>query len=215
MPTAHARTSKDDVVAAYRRSALLAAARRVFGAKGFDQATMDAIADQASVAKGTIYLYYPSKQSVYDATFAAGTAELTERTDASVRAAPTAKAAIAAFVGARVAYFQEYPDYFRIYVTEMSRIVTDRSPRKGVCRAALDRHTRALQAVIEDAVVRGEVRAVDPAATALAVFDITRGLVARRLLTGAKSDAARDVDFLTDLIWAGLQPAPDAEGHTA
>ena len=210
-----AKPSKDDVVAAYRRGELLAAARRVFGAKGFDQATMDAIAEEAGVAKGTIYLYYPSKQSIYDATFAAGTAELTQLTDARVQAAPTTKAAIAAFVAARVGYFHEHPDYFRMYVTEMSRIVTDRSPRKGVCRTALDGHTQALQAVIERAAARGDVRAVDPAAAALAVFDITRGLVARRLLTCAKSDATRDIDFLTDLIWAGLQPTPGAEGHTA
>ena len=207
--------SKDDVVAAFRRGALLDAARRVFGTRGFEQATMDAIADEAGVAKGTIYLYYPSKQSIHDATFAAGTAELTALTDARVEAAPTPKAAIAAFVHTRVAYFQEHPDYFRMYVTEVSRIVTDRAPRKGVCRTALDGHTRALQGVIEQAVARGDVRGVDAAATALAVFDLTRGLVARRVLTGAKSDASRDIAFLTDLIWAGLQPGPSAEGHTA
>lgn len=210
-----ARTSKVDVVAAFRRGTLLDAARRVFGEKGFEQATMEAIADEAEVAKGTIYLYYPSKQAIYDATFAAGTEALTAVTDESVEAAPTAKAAIAAFIRARVLYFQEHPDYFRMYVTEISRIVTDRAPRQGVCRAALDGHTRTLQAAIERAAAAGHVRAVDPAATALAVFDMTRGLVARRVLTGAESDATRDIDFLTDLIWAGLQPGPDAQGHSA
>lgn len=210
-----AKTSKDDVVAAFRRGTLLDAARRVFGDKGFEQATMEAIADEAEVAKGTIYLYYPSKQAIYDATFAAGTQALTAVTDQGVQAAPTPKAAIAAFIGARVHYFQEHPDYFRMYVTEVSGIVTGRAPRQGVCRAALDGHTRALQTVIERAVAKGQVRAVDPAATALAVFDITRGLVARRLLTGADPDATRDIEFLADLIWTGLQPEPHEEGPTA
>ncbi|MEP7117137.1 MAG: TetR/AcrR family transcriptional regulator [Acidobacteriota bacterium] len=207
--------SKDDVVAAYRRGALLAAARGVFGANGFEQATMDAIAEEAGVAKGTIYLYYPSKQSIYDATFAAGTAELTRLTDAQVEAAPNPRSAIAAFVQARVSYFQEFPDYFRMYVIELSRIVIGLGPRQGGCRVAVEDHTRALQRAIEQAAARGEVRAVDPAAAALAVFDITRGLVARRLLTGAKSDATRDIDFITDLIWAGLQPVSGAQGHPA
>ena len=209
------KSSKEEVVAAFRRGELLEAARRVFGTRGFEHATMDAIAEEAGVAKGTIYLYYPSKQAIHDATFAAGTAELTALTDARVQAAPSTKAAIAAFVHARVAYFQDHPDYFRMYVSEVSRIVTDRAPRKGVCRAALDTHTRALQGVIEQAVARGDVRPVDPAATAMAVFDLTRGLVARRVLTGAKSDASRDIDFLADLIWAGLQPAAGTRGPTA
>lgn len=207
--------SKDEVVAAFRRGTLVDAARRVFGEKGFEQATMEAIADAAGVAKGTIYLYYPSKQAVYDATFAAGTAELTSLTDAVVRAAATPKASIAAFVHARVQYFQEHPDYFGMYVTEISRLVTDRAPRKNVCRAALDGHTQALTAVLEAAAARGQIRAVDAGATALAVFDITRGLVARHLLSATPSDATRDIDFLTDLIWAGLQPVAGAEGQKA
>ena len=36
---------------------------------------------------------------------------------------------------------------------------------------------------------------------------MTRGLVARHLLAQQPSDTARDVAFLTDLIWTGLKPA--------
>jgi AcrR family transcriptional regulator len=208
-----ARPSKEEVVAAFRRAALLDAACRVFGVRGFELATMEAIAREAGVAKGTIYLYYRSKQAIYDAAFAAGTAELTRLTDARVTAAPSPRAAVAAFVHARVAYFQDHPDYFRMYVTEISRQVTGRAPRRGVCHAALDGQTRALRRVLDRAVANGDVRALDPAAAALAVFDVTRGLVARRVLTCAKSDAARDIEFLTDLIWAGLQPARAHEGQ--
>ena len=64
-------STKEAVVAAFRRGELLSAALRVFGAKGFEPATMDAIAEEAQVAKGTIYLYYPSKQAIYDAVFQA------------------------------------------------------------------------------------------------------------------------------------------------
>ena len=40
------RTSKEDVLAAFRRTELLAAARKVFGNKGFEQATVEAIAEE-------------------------------------------------------------------------------------------------------------------------------------------------------------------------
>ncbi|MEP6915595.1 MAG: helix-turn-helix domain-containing protein, partial [Acidobacteriota bacterium] len=69
---ASTRLSKEDVLTAYRRSALIQAAVRVFGGSGFEGATMDGIAREAGVAKGTIYLYYPSKQSIYDAALTAG-----------------------------------------------------------------------------------------------------------------------------------------------
>jgi len=211
----HVRQSKEDVLATFRRTELLTAARRVFGERGFEQATMDAIAEAAAVAKGTIYLYYPSKQAIYDATFREGMAELERLTDARVEAAADVKDAIAAFVDVRVRYFLEHPDYFRIYVSEVGRQLADRAPRRNPCKTALDGQTRSLQRVVEHAVAAGAVRAIDPAAAALAVFDITRGLVGRRLLTRAESDVARDIAFITDLIWSGLTPAPEARGQKA
>ncbi|MEO0180050.1 MAG: TetR/AcrR family transcriptional regulator [candidate division WOR-3 bacterium] len=44
-----------------KRREILSAARRVFSERGYYQATMDEIASEAGVAKGTLYLYYPSK----------------------------------------------------------------------------------------------------------------------------------------------------------
>jgi AcrR family transcriptional regulator len=210
-----ARPSREEVLTAYRRDVLLDAARRVFGARGFDEATVDAIAAEAKVAKGTVYLYFPSKLAIYEAAFAAGMDELTRLTDERVRAAASIRDAIRAFVEVRVAYFQAHPDYYRMYVHEVSRQLTDRTPRKSTCREAMLAHTRGLREAFTQAIAAGEVRAVDPAAAALAVFDLTRGFVARRLLARSRSDAAQEIGFLAQLIWTGLQPGPDTAGRNA
>ena len=47
-----------------RRSAILDAAEAVFKQKGFANATMDDIARDAELAKGTVYLYYRSKEEL-------------------------------------------------------------------------------------------------------------------------------------------------------
>lgn len=47
-----------------RRSLILDAAERVFQAKGIAQTTMDEIARDAELAKGTIYLYYKNKDEL-------------------------------------------------------------------------------------------------------------------------------------------------------
>jgi AcrR family transcriptional regulator len=43
------------------------AARKVFLSRGFQATTMQEIAEQAGIAKGTVYLYYPSKEDLYTA----------------------------------------------------------------------------------------------------------------------------------------------------
>src|ERR1041384_6940254 len=50
---------------AERRQVLLRAARDVFATKGYHDAKIDDITALAKVAKGTFYLYFPDKRSVF------------------------------------------------------------------------------------------------------------------------------------------------------
>jgi AcrR family transcriptional regulator len=65
--------SNETQVARWRRrkearpSEILEAALSVFAEKGFAAARMDDIAARAGVSKGTIYLYFPSKEAVFKA----------------------------------------------------------------------------------------------------------------------------------------------------
>ena len=56
--------TKKDVLSEFRKSELLNAARAVFGKKGFHDASIEEIAEMAEVAKGTVYLYYKSKNDL-------------------------------------------------------------------------------------------------------------------------------------------------------
>ena len=48
-----------------RHQQILDAAYEVFRKEGYSSATMDLIAERAEIAKGTIYLYFKSKEEVY------------------------------------------------------------------------------------------------------------------------------------------------------
>jgi AcrR family transcriptional regulator len=48
-----------------RWESILDAAERVFFSKGVREATMDEVAEAAELSKGTIYLYFKSKQEIY------------------------------------------------------------------------------------------------------------------------------------------------------
>lgn len=203
----HRKLSRTDVLTEYRRDSLLQAATRVFGGQGFDCATMEQIAHEADVAKGTTYLYYRSKQSIYDAALSRGLAELDEWTRQALERAPNLHDAIAAFVAARAHYFLEHRDFFRMYVAAISRQITSVKPRASEFQAMADRQTRRLEAAIAKGVARGEIRHVDAGAAALAIFDLTRGLVARGIMATRRFDAEREVAFVTSLVWTGLQKA--------
>lgn len=48
-----------------RREAILEAAKAVFGDKGYHQASVHDIIDEARIARGTFYLYFSSKQDLF------------------------------------------------------------------------------------------------------------------------------------------------------
>jgi AcrR family transcriptional regulator len=55
-----------------RQELILNAAQKVFLAKGFEQTTIEDIAEQAELSKGTLYLYFKSKEDLYVAVFLNG-----------------------------------------------------------------------------------------------------------------------------------------------
>jgi AcrR family transcriptional regulator len=52
-----------------KRDLLLAAAERVFGSQGFERATVDMVATEAGVAKGSVYNYFDSKSDLFMAVY--------------------------------------------------------------------------------------------------------------------------------------------------
>src|SRR5207237_2579970 len=176
------RPRRSAVLTAFRTSALVDAARRVFGKSGFEAATIAEIAREAGVAKGTVYLYYRSKRSIYWAALREGIAELDARTRKRVRRAATLHDAIREFILTKVEYFDERRDFFRIYVQELSGQA--RRPQFGHAdfKPLYQRQLRGLQTAVTAAIDRREIRKGDSSRAAGAIVDLTRGVVSRRLM---------------------------------
>jgi AcrR family transcriptional regulator len=198
------RPSKEEVLAAYRRSAILESARDVFGDCGFDRATIDRIARDAGVAKGTVYLYYDSKRSIYEDALNQGLAELDDLLRVRVDEALTLREAIAAFIRTRVQYFLERPSFFRMYVAAVANQLAQSQTCPPEFQAMHDRQTRRLQAVVARAAAHGAIRRVDPATVSLAIADLTKGLIMRRLATTAAPGLEGEIEQLVSMIWHGI-----------
>ena len=197
--------TKQEVLSEFRCAEILEAARKVFANKGFAQATVDEIAQAAGVAKGTVYLYFPSKRAIYLAALQHGIEALHQRTGDRLAKAPTLEAKVRAFVETRVEYFDENRDFFKIYYSELGNIFTVPHRLSRELNRLYSRQAQMLESVLAEGVRRGEIRAVPPGPTAFAIYDLTRGLIVRRLLNGAKSGGQDDVAFLMDFLWKGIE----------
>src|SRR5262249_16901582 len=115
--------TKKDVVAEFRHAEILEAARRVFARRGFNEASVEAIAQEAGLAKGTVYLYYPSKRPLYLAALRDGPLRLTEELKERVDSVQPIREKIRAFVDTKVSYFEEHRDFLQIYYAEFANAI--------------------------------------------------------------------------------------------
>lgn len=198
--------TKNEVVTEFRTEEILRAAREVFAAKGFERATIDDVAQAAGVAKGTVYLYFKSKQEIYWAALRRGIEEVSDAAREAVEAADGIEAKIRAFVSAKLRFFAREHEFFRIYAGELASAATERASFQDDVLGLYHEQVELMRTVFEDALARREMRAVDPRALAFAVFDLTRGLVNQRLRHWSKTTIEQDVAFACSLIWQGVAP---------
>jgi AcrR family transcriptional regulator len=78
------------------QTAIVKAAKRIFGERGFAESTMDDIATGARVAKGAVYHHFPTKEALFEAVFEQASLELVSDLDRITRAEKDALAAMAA-----------------------------------------------------------------------------------------------------------------------
>jgi AcrR family transcriptional regulator len=101
---------------ARRQQEILEAAKEVFFEKGIHRATVDDVAAQAEVSKGTVYLYFQSKESILAHLLLEGLSILLSELETAY--APneplSAEKHLRQLVEAYWQFSQTYPDYFRL-----------------------------------------------------------------------------------------------------
>jgi TetR/AcrR family fatty acid metabolism transcriptional regulator len=197
--------TKKDVLLEFRTSEILHAARAVFAHQGFNRATMDDIADEAGVAKGTVYLYFPSKRDLFMATLREGVVGLHERVRREIDAAQSTADRVRAFMGARLRYCADNRDFFRIYYTEFASLQVRSANAQPEFQDLYDEQAALLARVLERGLLAGELRGpLDTTKTAHLIYEITRAAIAKHVLQWPGEPIESTIDLLFDFTWRGI-----------
>jgi AcrR family transcriptional regulator len=158
---------------AERRVAILEAAARVFATKGFAVATMEEVAAEAELSKGTLYLYFRSKDDLFLELSAQIMGAIVEVFEKAVAGHGRGLEGLATMLHAYAAHVVRYPDHFRSVVTWLSTgyKVDTTAPSFTAHRAQVSRLIAALVAMIARGRDDGSIRAeLDPMVTASQVW---------------------------------------------
>jgi TetR/AcrR family transcriptional regulator len=111
---------------AERRQAILKAAKEVFFKHGFEHASMDMIAVESELAKGTLYLYFKSKEELYVSLAEEGLTVIDSMVDEALRTAETIEEKLLAHTEAYYNFAQTHPAYMQIFMAIQAGALNDK-----------------------------------------------------------------------------------------
>lgn len=187
-----------------RRTSILQAARAVFARNGYANTVVEDIAQEAGIGKGTLYLYFPSKEQIYLAALLENARELDLESRRAMAVASTWQDALHAYVTVRLNYFDAHQDFLRIYITEFRGMCMQGRPLSAELYRLAEAGEAQLAQTFAAAAARGEMRTLDAELAATTVSDVTRGLMERRLRLWGRPAGTGDAEFAVEMMCRAL-----------
>lgn len=181
------------------RALLIDAAEQVFGAQGFERASIADITRLAGVAQGTFYIYFPDKEAILLHLVTELADKLRARIHASI--AEASERFDVERAGFR-AFFEFCRDHRNLYrIVRQAEFVNEQAYQRYYRDLA-----RGYVRGLEDAVAKGQIRPCNAEKVAYALMGIGDFLGMRWILWESDCDIEELVEEAMALIERGLRP---------
>jgi AcrR family transcriptional regulator len=196
--------TREEVIKEFRVREILEAARRVLARYGVQGTTVDRVADEAKVAKGTIYLYFDTKDELVHTAVLDGLREMVAETVASDDPSLPPLDRIRKLILAQLRIQASNQDFLKTLIIGNSLNVELESEAGREYMKVYAGHLDFVASVLQDAIDRGAVRRIDPHFAAFMLGEMLTGCLRRRLLKLASSPLESDTEAVVELFLRGI-----------
>lgn len=149
-----------------KRTQIIKAAVQVFSEKGFHDAKVEDIAQQADIGKGTVYEYFSSKTELFQEMFRSGMQFYMDSIHSETgESGVSCRDRLVKIAEVHLQFILDYKELAKITMGEPMQFNQDF--RKWIFKER-ERKLQAVQAVIAEGIKSGEFAGIEPAAAALA-----------------------------------------------
>jgi AcrR family transcriptional regulator len=104
------------------RLAIINAAAKLFAHQGFEKTTVDEVATEAGIAKGTIFYNFKTKDDIFFSVIEQGIENLINLTRERIKSGTTPSEQLDAIYDATVEFLQKHASFGTLLVSELGRI---------------------------------------------------------------------------------------------
>lgn len=175
---------------------------RVVSRDGLDGLTMDAVAEEAGVAKGTLYAYYKNKQDLLKEAIDATVKPLVEELVSILKSALPPEERLQKMILSHLSYFETHRDFFRIFVHDRFA-AQQRLKRYRSCGYHEFLETTA--EVVDEGIRNGSFRPMDSLKMAAMLVETDIAIINQRLLSDRPGPVELDAALISDVFFHGIQ----------
>lgn len=156
-----------------RRGEILRTAARLFSSKSYHDVTMDEVAHEVGVAKGTIYLYFDSKERLYLEILENAFDELVSLIEREIAKEDSAPTKLAKMLKLICRYYSEHKDVLRILSRDDTHLIREHYAMTERWRV---RALTLYQRIIEKGIGEGSFKPINPKLAALIIYGLIRSV---------------------------------------
>lgn len=184
-----------------RRNEILESAKNVFSSAGYHKADMNEIARCANIAKGTIYLYFPSKIELFIAVIKDGLENLAQKITSEIEIINSSVDKIKKAISSYMMFFSDNQELYRILLhPDLDFNVELRKFVKDVKLSKLPQ----LSATIKKGIEKGEIREVDEKSLSYMILGMTDFLLFQWLSNPNAEPIEKKIDQINDILFRGI-----------
>ena len=179
-----------------RKNAILKAARKLFFERGFKSVTVDLIAAKAEVSKGSIYLYFDSKEEIYTQILISANIERHKEIENFAKQEGAASELLLSFARDYIEFFFENKELFRILMTFMlhadnMNLTEDQNTQ---LIHTTNENIRVISEILQKGIDTGEFAPdLDIRQAQNAIWGLLNGIVSLYIYTGAPDKRAERI----------------------
>ncbi len=194
---------------------MLAAARRLYARKGYQQASMVEIARASELAVGTLYQLFPSKEAILRSLLEDRMDELVTRVRAALEGRRDVRDQLRQIVETHLAFARDNADILRLYLSGWIGYDTRTRQRFGDrLDARYERYVALLTGVFEAGVRSGALAPRPSRRLAVTLAGLIHAVI-RRGLRERRLDFAAEGEALLDVLLHGVLPREPGRGASA
>jgi len=187
---------------AFTKKDILKAAIRILTTGGMQGLTMDRVAAEAGVAKGTLYLHFKNKKQIYDDAINESMVPLLEELNAVAESDRAPDEKLRELSHCYVTFFTTHQELYRVILYDRQR--AHDTPRR-YSSSRYRNYVKRIAAIIDEGIASDLFRPLDSNKLAAMFIEANVAVVIQRLLSDTSISIEDDVSLVVELFMHGIR----------